>query len=483
MENIIQEEHIKRKHAHVDLMSFHKEVTGSCTLAVIKFEDGLKIKGIIDFGSFQEKNYTEMNKKLFFKPEELDFVLVTHNHIDHTGRLPFLMKNGYKKNIFMTKVTRNLIPLAFEDSYKVLKAVAKRNNENVLYSQEDIKATLDSIVGCQFDKDYEVCPGIVKATFFKNGHLPGAALILLQIIREGYNQINILFTGDYNNKNMFFNVESLPEEVKRLPLTIVQESTYGDMDSSEITKCFEENVLNAIEQNKTVLIPVFSLGRAQEILSILQNWQNQHKLEKRIPIYLDGKLAVKYTKLYLKGSITIRANMTKFLPDHLEYVDSKELRAKLLDENEKYPKIILSTSGMGTYGPSQTYIPRFLSREDVLIHFTGYTAEDTMGYKIRTAKPGDIVEVGGMIVEKRADVQHTTEFSAHAKADEMVEFLNQFEDLKLVLVQHGEYETKKTFASRIRKEVNTKDIGILGDGFLFQIGEYGLLKPVSLELK
>lgn len=479
----IMETTIQRKHSHADLMSFHKEVTGSCTLAVIKFEDGLTIRGIVDFGSYQEKEYAELNQKLFFKPEELDFVLITHNHIDHTGRLPFLMKNGYNGNIFMTKVTQNLIPLAFEDSYKVLKGVAKRNNENVLYSQEDIKAALDCIIGCQFEKEYTVYPGVVKATFFKNGHLPGAAMILLQIEREGYEQINILFTGDYNNKNMFFTINSLPEEVKNLPLTIVQESTYGDMDSSKIIECFEENVLDAIRQHKTVLIPVFSLGRAQEILSILKQWQKQRKLGKNVPIYLDGKLAIKYTKLYLKGAINIKPSMNNFLPDHLQYVDSKELRAKLLDENDKYPKIILSTSGMGTYGPSQTYIPRFLSREDVLIHFTGYTGEDTMGYKIRTAEVGDIVEVGGMIVEKKADVQHTAEFSAHAKADEMIEFLNQFTDLKLVLVQHGESKTKKIFANRILKEVKTKEIGILGDGFLFRIGKYGLLKPISLTLQ
>ena len=124
-------------------MSYHKKVTGSCNLMVIKFNDGLTIKGIVDCGLFQEREYLELNKKLPFNAKGLDFVLVTHNHVDHTGRLPLLIKKGYTKNIYMTYVTENLIPLAMEDSLKVLTNLAKRIMKSV-----NTKAT--GILGEQF---------------------------------------------------------------------------------------------------------------------------------------------------------------------------------------------------------------------------------------------------------------------------------------------------------------------------------------------
>lgn len=199
-----------------------------------------------------------------------------------------------------------------EDSLKVLTNLAKRNNEEPLYSIQDKDTMLSKIIGCKFNREVWVNP-YVKVTFLSNGHLPGAALILVQIVRAGYEDINILFTGDYNSKNMFFNVEPIPDYVKNLPLTVVQESTYGNMDSSQIEECFEKNVLEAVSENKSVVIPVFSLGRAQEILHILSEWQKNGKLSTKVPIYFDGKLAIRYTDLFLRGSIQIKERIRNSL--------------------------------------------------------------------------------------------------------------------------------------------------------------------------
>ena len=466
-----------RLNNYVDIMSYHKKVTGSCNLMVIKFNDGLTIKGIVDCGLFQEREYLDLNKKLPFNAKGLDFVLVTHNHVDHTGRLPLLIKKGYTKNIYMTYVTENLIPLAMEDSLKVLTNLAKRNNEEPLYSIQDKDTMLSKIIGCKFNREVWVNP-YVKVTFLSNGHLPGAALILVQIVRSGYEDINILFTGDYNSKNMFFNVEPIPNYVKNLPLTVVQESTYGNMDSRQIEKCFKNNILEALSQGKNVIVPVFSLGRAQEIMYVLRVMQKRNQLSAKTPIYLDGKLAIKYTDLYSRGCIQIKEGMrNNFIPEKLSYVDSKEMRMSLLEKRKK-KKIILTTSGMGTYGPAQTYLPTYLGREDCLIQFTGYTAEGTLGNRIKSAKVGDIVNVAGVLVEKKARVEYTTEFSAHAKADEMIEFLNQFTNLRLVLINHGETQVKNEFAKRIMKSVNTKATGILGEQF-FRIDPYGFVKSMN----
>ena len=138
----------------------------------------------------------------------------------------------------------------------------------------------------------------------------GAAVILVQISYPDFNDINLLFTGDYNKHNMFFDVKPIPEWIRELPLTVIQESTYGDMDTCEIHKCFDENILTCMNRDGTAIVPVFSLGRTQEILYELKCMQIRGSLSVNIPIYLDGNLAIKYTindkiKVTKKGKIKI----------------------------------------------------------------------------------------------------------------------------------------------------------------------------------
>lgn len=168
--------------------------------------------------------------------------------------------------------------------------------------------------------------------------------------------------------------------------------------------------------------------------------------------------------------------MKNFLPENLTFVN-KSNRSEVLEDTER--KIILTTSGMGSYGPAQVYIPEYITRENALIHFTGYTAEGTLGNRLKNTKIGESVEVGGLIANKKAIVEYTTEYSAHAKANELIAFLNQFKNLKLVLVNHGESEIKETFAKRILKEVKTKRVGLLGREYFFRVNPYGLVKTLS----
>lgn len=343
------------------------------------------------------------------------------------------------------------------------------------YNEENVEATLRKVVGCEYEQPIYVSRNI-KATFFKNGHLIGAALILVQISYPGYEDINILFTGDYNNKNIFFDVPNLPEWVLNLPLTVVQESTYGHMDSTEIKPVIQDNISSCIERGKTALCMVFSLGRCQEILHMLKCMQKEEKIGRDIPIYLDGKLALRYTELYCKADLDIREEMLDFLPENLRYVD-KESRPSILNDNGC--KIIVTTSGMGTYGPAQVYIPSYISREGCLIQFTGYTAEGTLGRELKDTPKGEIVTSGGLVKRKYADVEYTNEMSAHAKADEMLEFLRQFNNLKLVLVNHGRLESKRMLSARIADELNPKNVAILGRDYLYRICPYGLVRSLS----
>ena len=462
------------KRLYADIMAVQQEVTASCNIIVVKLPNGKTIRIIVDCGLFHEKQYEGLNGVLPFKAEKVDFCLVTHNHVDHVGRLPFMVKKGYSKKIYATESTCKLLPLALYDCFKVLKDVSKRKNEKCLYNEINVRKTLELLKPCKYNQTIELGEH-VKATFFENGHLMGAALILIQITYPGCDDINILFTGDYNNKNMFFDVNPLPKWVLELPLTVVQEATYGDMESKEITKCFKDNVKKYIEQGKSVLALVFSLERAQEILYELKTMQKAGQLED-IPIYLDGKLARRYTELYLKDGLDVKDEMRDFLPENLTYVD-KENREEVLENTDK--KIILTTSGMGSYGPAQVYIPEYLKRSDAVIHFTGYTAVGTLGNIIQNTEEGKNVQVGGLVVKKHAKVESTAEYSAHAKSDEMIGFLNQFKNLKLVLVNHGETEVKEKFADKIVDEVDAKNVGLLGSDYLFRINSNGFEKTLT----
>ena len=464
---------------YADIMAMNEEVTGSCNLVVVKFPNGETTRFVVDCGLFQEREYEELNHVLPFYPEHIDFCLVTHVHVDHVARLPYMVKEGFFNPIYATKTTSKLLPLELSDSFKVLNHVSKRKNKKCLYSEIDVDRTLSLVRPCEFDETIDVHPNI-KVTFFSNGHIVGAALILVQISYCGYEDINLLFTGDYNNKNQFFDVKPLSKWVLELPLTVIQESTYGDMDSSEIQECFKENVEKCLNNHGTVVALVFSLGRAQEILYVLKCMQEKGELSFEIPIYFDGKLAIRYTNLYIKGDLEIKEEMSDFLPKNLIFVD-KANRGDVLED--KKTKIIVTTSGMGSYGPAQVYIPEYISRGKALIQFTGFTAEGTLGSRLKNTKIGEFAEVGGMITKKNADVEYTTEFSAHAKADVMIDFLKQFENLRLVLVNHGESQKKKVFAERIADEVNSKRVGLLGREYFFRVDPYGLVKTLSTKFK
>ena len=153
-----------------------------------------------------------------------------------------------------------------------------------------------------------------------NGHLLGAALVLVQISYPGEKDINLLFTGDYKPQNIFFEVEELPDWVRELPLTIISEATYGYMDTTEVSYHMESDLEKAIREGKTVLITVFAQQRAQEILYMLQDMQRHGKIDAEIPIRLDGNLAQEYTKMYMNCDLLIKAGKDDFLPENCSHM-------------------------------------------------------------------------------------------------------------------------------------------------------------------
>ena len=251
------------------------------------------------------------------------------------------------------------------------------------------------------------------------------------------------------------------------------------MNSSEIQYTFKDNIEKAIKKGKKhIVIPAFSFSRTQELLYNLKLMQEEKIIPKSYQIYLDGKLSQSYTNLFVSQAQTLgfKDDMQDFLPKDLKYIYKEERYAIMKDPN---PKIIVTSAGMGSYGPAQMHIPEVITKHDGLVHFTGYMAEGTLGIDLQEANEGDMVKIGGIIKKKLADVLYTNQFSSHAKEDEIIEFLNDFSSKKLILFNHGEKETKEQLAKDTFESVKAKDIGILGNDVLFRVGPYGLIKTMS----
>ena len=459
------------------MTSLNPEVTGSLHPVTVNYPDGRKTNFIVDCGLYQEKAYNELNRKKFpFNADNIDFVLITHNHADHMGRLPYLVNGGFRGNIYATKETVPLMKLALADSFKIEMEDARKQRRQPMYDENDFANTIFQIVPCKFEEVVYVDRNI-KVTFFMNGHLLGSAIILVQISYPGEKDINLLFTGDYKPKNIFFDVNELPEWVCELPLTIVTESTYGYMDTTEVSYHMESDLEKAIQEGKTVLITVFAQGRAQEILYMLKNMQEQGKIDAEIPIRLDGNLAQQYTAVYKNCDLLTKSGKDDFFPEKFSFI-SKEMRTVVMQDRKQ--QIVLTTSGMADHGPAQMYLESWVERRDVLIYIPGYTSPDTLGYKLQHPVYGKVIIMGAEH-NMNAQVITTSEWSSHAKADEIIEFLKQFKHLNLLLINHGQTEVKQKFAERAGIEVNAKQVGILGE-YTFKISCYGYVKHMGAKL-
>lgn len=460
------------------LSAYHNEVTGSRLLLTLD-SDERKYRILIDCGYYQEIEYRYLNYIDDINPTTIDAIFVTHNHIDHTGLIPKLVRQGYRNPVYTTNYTKELMPEFLKDSCKMQPDNANYMKEKYpedadkfepLYDMIDVENTMKLCKGIDFDVTFEAFPGI-KVTFFgTNGHLLGAAMIYVEFQANGKNPMNYLFTGDYKLRNVFFDVPKLPAWVRKKEIILINESTYGTTNSKNVNVCFIRNLLDAFKQNKNILIGAFAQGRYQEVLYDLKKLESDGLIPANYRIEIDGPLGIDTTYKYKKILETFNPECADFIPERTKCVNPKEREDILANEN---PVILITTSGMLSNGPARIYVPLFLECPNALIHLIGYAAEETLARTLLNAKDKETITIGGKVYQKKAEVKATSEKSSHATSDEMINFINSFKKIRFLGINHGSEETKDGLEKIVRENcLNVKETGILNRSTMYAFYQF-----------
>lgn len=464
-----------KKGFYCNIECVHNEVTGSCIRVTVHYLDGKVTTFLVDCGVFQEQKYKYFNPQFPFDPSEIDFVLVTHAHADHIGRIPMLVKNGFDKGIYCTDTSLKIMKFALDDTYHVLKDDAERNGTKLLFHHSDVDDALSLMSPKKYGKYFEIEEiedKNIRAYFIMNGHLEGAAMILVNIRHYSCKEeINLLFTGDYKPTNMFFDVPEIGNKLRTKNVTIISESTYGDTESSSLKRVFRKNVEKWVDNGGTVYLPVFALGRCQEILYTIINMKESGIIDPDIPVFLDGTLAGHYCNLFRKDKLNNDVKMMmKLDPKYYTMVTASE-RTNIMEDGDQ--KIVLFTSGMCSYGPAKQWIPYGYRRKEVLIHLTGYPAEDTLAEALYKTTIGQKASIYGSKIQKKCTVMCTNEFSGHGKADDLIRLYKKFDNVNSIILNHGSVENKQLQMNRILEETDITKVGVLGTNG-YRVNAYGI---------
>lgn len=430
-------------------------VTGSKYL--IEYE---QYRILIDCGLFQGLKELRLKNWANFPidPKSIDIVLLTHAHIDHSGYLPLLVKNGFKGNILCSKATYDLCRVLLPDSGYLHEEDAKRANKYhyskhhpalPLYTQQDAIHCLQSFKFIDFNKNIQLYPE-VTAFWGHAGHILGAAFIELQLGTE-----KITFSGDLGR---FCDPIMNPPDKPKQTDTLIIESTYGNrLHGTEDPLLIMASTINqTITQQGTLLIPAFAVGRTQAIMYYLDQLI-LHKKIPSLPIYLDSPMAIDATKIlqqYLSEH-KLSKNDCERICNRVKYINSPE-ESKLIDNN-KSPKIILSASGMMSGGRILHHLKYFGPDEKNTILITGFQATGTRGARLLNHETH--LKIHGEMVPIRAKIVELTATSAHADYNELLNWLSLFPALpKRIFISHGEPNSALALQKHIENKFHKKTI-------------------------
>lgn len=423
----------------------HNKVTGSNFLYSVHWPNGENVRFFVDAGAKQgEDDIGFFNGFFPFNTGKISFGIVTHNHFDHIGLLPVIVRQGFKGLIFTSYSTANLMDISLYDCATIV----DKDLDRTIATIDEVEKTLQQVVGCTYKKRIKPHKNIT-ITFFSNGHLVGAALTLIVITCPGEEPITIIHTGDYKDENVFFNVEMPLKQVRELNISnIVCESTYGNVDSTHpmFQKCLAENTAKALNDGMTVLYPTFSQGRHQEVLFDLKMWKDKGIIPEDTLIVIDGKSSQEYNARYMYADLGIKKIMKNFMPKAIHIPRGRDkaiYRKKII--NDPRPKVILAPGGMISHGPVTSYATEFIPRDDILIHSLGYSSPESMMYKLLNTKDGENIKYNGKELVKRCKTARTSEKTSHSPRNKLLKLIQWFPNTKSISTNHGETAVQISF--------------------------------------
>ncbi len=439
------------------------EVTGSCTL----IETG-NLKFLVDCGMEQGIDIYE-NCELPVSPGEIDFVLLTHAHIDHSGKLPLLASQGFNGKIYTTVATTKLCGIMLIDSAHIQEMEAEWKNRkskrsggqfySPMYTAKDAGDCMKLFKPCSYNKDIKIADG-VTVKFIDAGHLLGSASIEVKIT-EGDVTKTVLFSGDLGNVSRPLIKD--PQKPEYADFVII-ESTYGNRlhgvrpdYAGQLTRI----IYQTFERGGNVVIPSFAVGRTQEMLYLIREIKEQGLLRKfgNFPVWVDSPLAVEATEIYSEDMYDYCDEETlRLLKAGIDPIKFSNLNLSITSEdsvainNDPTPKVIISASGMCEAGRIRHHLKHNLWRSDSTILFVGYQAEGTLG---RTLLEGaKTVKLFGEEIAVNAAIETMEGISGHADMNMLLEWLNSLKNRpEMVFVNHGNDTVCDEFAQTIVRKL------------------------------
>lgn len=445
-------------------IAFHgaaRNVTGSKHLITLK--NGIKI--LLDCGMFQGmgQETDELNDELGFNAAEVDFLVLSHAHIDHSGLIPRLIAKGFKGVIFGTEATKELSKILLLDSAKIQAGDLKYENKKrlqrglplkkALYKEEDVLQAMEYFVAVEYHEPTRLTDE-VTLEFIDAGHIIGSASVNLTIV-EDEKTIQLCFSGDVGQYGDL--LLRSPQEFPQADY-ILLESTYGDRlhkDAQPTEEAFLQVILNTcVEKKGKVIIPAFSVGRTQELLYVLNNLDLEGKLP-NVKVYVDSPLSAKATKIIEEHAEgyndevldVLKIDNNPFDFKNLHYIeDGAESKAL---NNKPEPCIIISASGMAEAGRVKHHIKNNISDSKNTILMVGYCEPRSLGGRLKNGEKE--VSIYGEQFQVVAEIQSIQSMSAHGDYEDLLKFMScqEASKVKKVFLVHGEYEVQQIFKQKL----------------------------------
>ena len=436
---------------------------------------------LLDCGLFQghREEANARNRTFPFDPRSIDAVVLSHAHIDHSGNLPGLVKQGFGGPIYCTLATRDLCSIMLADSGFIQEKDAEFLNKKLaklhqpliepLYTSDEAKAAIKLFQGIPYQTAFKVTEG-VTAKFIDAGHILGSASVKLTISENGRSK-TLGFTGDIGRRNMpIIRDPVFMGEVE----TLISESTYGGKLHDPPENMGQElasDLTHTIDRGGKIIVPAFSVGRTQDIVYCLHQLCDDGKLP-RIPIYVDSPLAVNATDIYKGHPECFDDDTYKHIQQHhdpfglsqLRYIRSVEESIQLNDL--KGPCMIISASGMCEAGRILHHLANNIGDPRNTILIVGYQADHTLGKRLVDQE--EEVRIYGTVYERKAEVIVHNSFSAHADGNELLAYIGQFDkkELAQIYLVHGEYERATDLQAGLKERGYANvDIPVRGQKF------------------